>query len=194
MTSLVSDWRKLFNANLPFFIVQLPNYMQPAPYQANSDWAALREVQRRLSADIPNAALAVTIDLGEWNDIHPLNKKDVAYRIALQARKIVYGEKLIVEGPIYLSHTVEGNKIVISFRPDSDDLKPLDSPKGFVIAGSDGIYKPAEARISGSKVEVWSSEIANPVSVRYAWANNPEGANLCNKSNLPASPFQAGGL
>jgi sialate O-acetylesterase len=194
ITSLVSDWRKLFNANLPFFIVQLPNYMPPAPYQANSDWAAMRDIQRRLSADIPNSALAVTIDLGEWNDIHPLNKKDVAHRIALQARKIVYGEKIIVEGPVYRSHTVEGSKIILSFRPGSDNLKPAGPLKGFVIAGPDGQYKPAEAKVSGSKVEVWSNEVPNPVSVRYAWANNPEGANLSNESNLPASPFQAGDL
>ncbi|MDR2499441.1 MAG: family 43 glycosylhydrolase [Tannerellaceae bacterium] len=191
MTALVSDWRKLFRADLPFFIVQLPNYMEPMPYQPNSDWAALREVQRRLSIDIPKAALAVTIDLGEWNDVHPLNKKDVGKRLALQVRRHIYGDKITSEGPMYESHAIEGNKVVISFRAGTDDLKPVEELQGFVVAGSDGQYKPAKARIVGKKVEVWSEDVSQPVSVRYAWANNPSTANLYNSEGLPASPFQS---
>ena len=191
MTSLVRDWRQLFRADLPFFIVQLPNYMDPMPYQPNSDWAALREVQRLLSHSIPNSSLAVTIDLGEWNDVHPLNKKDVAKRLALQARSRIYGDKIVSEGPMYESQTIEGNKILITFKAGTDDLRPVGELQGFVVAGSDGLYKPAKARIVGRKVEVWSEDVSHPVSVRYAWANNPSTANLYNTNGLPASPFQS---
>ncbi|MDR2496051.1 MAG: family 43 glycosylhydrolase [Tannerellaceae bacterium] len=191
MTALVRDWRTLFGAELPFFIVQLPNYMEPMAYQPNSDWAALRDVQRRLSNDIPKAALAVTIDLGEWNDIHPLNKKDVAKRLALQVRRHIYGDNIIAEGPMYESHAVEGSKVLISFKTGTDEFRPVDELLGFVVAGADGQYKPAKARIAGKKVEVWSDEVPQPVSVRYAWATNPSTANLYNSQGLPASPFQS---
>jgi sialate O-acetylesterase len=190
MAALTGDWRSIWGKDLPFFIVQLPNFMEPALLQQHSGWAALRDVQRRLSQTIPRTALAVTIDLGEWNDIHPLNKKDVAKRLALQAQKTVYGKNIVSEGPMYKSCERAGSKIVVSFRDDTDDLAPVDELKGFAVAGDDGVFRLAKAAIDGRKVVVWHDEVANPAAVRYAWANNPDGANLRNRSGLPASPFQ----
>ncbi|MDR0541633.1 MAG: sialate O-acetylesterase [Dysgonamonadaceae bacterium] len=190
MSALIGDWRKLWGNKLPFFSVQLAGFMEPALLQPNSGWAELRDVQRKLSQTIPNTGMAVAIDVGEWNDIHPLNKKDVGKRLALQARKLVYGEKIVCDGPVYQSQVIDGNKIVLSFKEGTDDLLPVNEPTGFAVAGSDGVYRLAKAKIDGKKVIVWSDEITQPVNVRYAWANNPEGANLRNTAGLPASPFQ----
>ncbi|GHS98630.1 9-O-acetylesterase [Bacteroidia bacterium] len=190
MSTLISDWRSLWKAELPFLIVQLANFMESALLQQNSGWAELRNVQLELSKTIPNTGLAVAIDLGEWNDIHPLNKKDVGKRLALQARKLAYGEKIITDGPVYQSAKIEGNKIILSFKEGTNDLRPVDELKGFAVAGADGIFKLSKASINGNQVVVWNDEISQPVKVRYAWANNPEGANLYNKEGLPASPFQ----
>jgi len=190
MSALIEDWRHLWSEHTPFFIVQLPNFMNPSLLQQNSGWASLREVQRQLSLNIPHTALVVTIDVGEWNDIHPLNKKDVGQRIALQARKLVYGENIASEGPMYQSCQIVDGKMVISFKEGTNDLLPVEELKGFALAGEDGIFHLAKATIDGKQVIVWNNEIPNPVAVRYSWANNPEGANLKNKSELPASPFQ----
>jgi sialate O-acetylesterase len=190
MSILINDWRSLWKQDLPFLIVQLANYMEPALLQQRSDWAELRDVQLNLSQTIPNTALAVAIDLGEWNDIHPLNKKDVGKRLALQARKLAYGEKMNADGPIYESYKIEGNQIVVSFKKGTNDLKPVDELKGFAISGADGQFQLAHATIQGNQVIVWNDEISAPTAVRYAWANNPVGANLYNKEGLPASPFQ----
>ncbi|MDR1407926.1 MAG: sialate O-acetylesterase [Tannerella sp.] len=191
LTSLVRDWRGLWQQELPFLLVQLPNYMEPAPYQDRSNWAELRDVQLKAFRTIPRTGLAVTIDIGEWNDIHPLNKKDVGKRLALQARKIVYGDsKIVAAGPLCKSGAVDDHKIVITFEEGTDDLMPVDELAGFAVAGTDGVFKLARAAIDGRRVIVWHDEVPQPVKVRYAWANNPEGANLGNKSGLPASPFQ----
>lgn len=190
MSALISDWRSLWHAESPFLIVQLANFMTPALLQQNSGWAELREVQLQLAKTIPNTGLAVAIDVGEWNDIHPLNKKEVGKRLALQARKLAYGEKIIADGPIYQSSKIEGNKVVVSFKEGTNNLAAVDELKGFAVAGADGIFKLAKATIKGNQVIVWNDEIAAPTAVRYAWANNPDGANLYNKEGLPASPFQ----
>jgi sialate O-acetylesterase len=190
MSTLISDWRSLWKADLPFLSVQLASFMEPALIQQQSNWAELRDVQLNLSQTIPNTGMAVAIDIGEWNDIHPLNKKDVGKRLALQARKLAYGEKLITDGPVYQSSKIEGNKILLSFKEGTNDLMPVDELKGFAVAGADGIFKLSKASINGNQVIVWNDEISQPVKVRYAWANNPDGANLYNKEGLPASPFQ----
>jgi sialate O-acetylesterase len=190
MTALIGDWRNLWGENLPFIGVQLANYMKPALLQQQSNWAELRDVQRKLYQTVPNTGMAVAIDLGEWNDIHPLNKKDVGKRLALQARHLAYGEKIVADGPVYQSKTMEGNRVILSFKPGTDNLLPVDELKGFAVAGSDGIFKAAQAVIDGKRVIVWSDEVAQPVKVRYAWADNPEGANLYNREGLAASPFQ----
>ncbi|MDR1331033.1 MAG: sialate O-acetylesterase [Tannerella sp.] len=191
LASLVRDWRGLWGQELPFLLVQLPNYMEPALYQERSTWAELRDVQLKASRSIPHTGMAVTIDIGEWNDIHPLNKKDVGKRLALQARRLVYGDaKATVDGPLCASQTVEGGKVILTFLNGTNDLMPVDELKGFAVAGADGVFKLASATVDGKRVIVWHDDIPQPVKVRYAWANNPDGANLRNTAGLPASPFQ----
>lgn len=192
LSSLISDWRGLFKQpELPFFIVQLPNFMKSLPYPSDGSWANMRDVQRKVATSVPHTRLVVTIDLGEWNDIHPLNKKDIGLRLSLQAQKAVYGKKVVADGPIFKSMEREGSRLILSFEDGTDDLAPTERLGGFAVAGKDRVFKWAQARIEGKKVVVWCDEIAEPIRVRYAWADNPEGANLRSRSGLPASPFQA---
>lgn len=194
MKTLIETWRAQLNQEkLPFFVVQLTNYMDPKLEPVESSWAALRQQQSNL-VKIDNTGLAVTIDLGEWNDIHPLNKYDVGRRLALQARKMVYGEKkLIASGPIFDSMQQKDEQLILKFKSIGSGLmsKGGNTLKGFAIAGQDGKFVWANATIEGDKIIVWSNEIRNPRKVRYAWADNPDTANLYNKEKLPASPFEA---
>ena len=137
--------------------------------------------------------MAVTTDIGEWNDIHPLNKEDVGKRLALAAQKVAYGDKKVVySGPIYQSMKIEGNKIILTFTNIGGGLiaKGGGELKYFAIAGADKKFVWAKAKIKGNKIIVWNDSVTNPVAVRYAWADNPEGANLYNKEGLPASSFR----
>jgi sialate O-acetylesterase len=136
--------------------------------------------------------MAVAIDIGEWNDIHPLDKQDVGKRLALAAQKVAYGdEKIIYSGPVYRSMKIEGNKIILTFTHIGGGLIAKGGElKCFAIAGADKRFVWAKARIENDKIVVWSDEILNPIAVRYAWADNPEGANLYNREGLPASPFR----
>lgn len=191
-STLINNWRDKFNqGNFPFIYVQLPNFMEPMDEPSESNWALTREAQLK-ALMLPNTAMAVAIDIGEGNDIHPLNKKDVGYRLALAAEKIAYNENVVHSGPIYKSMEVDGNKIILSFSNIGSGLKIKGNEelKYFAIAGADKKFVWAEAKIENSKIIVWSDKIKNPVTVRYAWANNPEGANLYNNEGLPASPFR----
>ncbi len=194
METLIDTWRTQLNQEkLPFLIVQLTNYMDPKSEPVESSWAALRQQQSNL-VKVENTGLAVTIDLGEWNDIHPLNKYDVGKRLALQARKLVYGEKkIIASGPIFDSMKQKDEQLILSFKSVGSGLmsKGGNILNGFAVAGSDGKFVWAKAIIEGNTIIVWNNEIRNPVKVRYAWADNPDAANLYNKENLPASPFEA---
>jgi sialate O-acetylesterase len=135
--------------------------------------------------------MSVNYDIGEWNDIHPLNKKDMAKRLFLAARKLVYGEKLVSSGPVFKSMKVENSDIILSFDNVGSGLQSkTGNLEHFAIAGSDKKFVWAEAKIKGNTVIVTSKEIKNPVAVRYAWSNNPEDANLQNKEGLLASPFR----
>lgn len=190
LSTMISDWRTKWNRkDLPFFIVQLSNFMETKSQPTESNWAELREQQRKISQTIPNTGLAVTIDVGEWNDIHPLNKKEVGIRLSLQVEKILFDKNIIADGPIYKSMKIEGNKIIVSFKKGTDDFDQVSELKGFAIKGKDGVFKWATAKIVGNKIIVWNDEIHDPIAVRYAWADNPQDANLRNKNGLPASPF-----
>ncbi|HXB92762.1 MAG TPA: hypothetical protein VNU72_10745, partial [Puia sp.] len=164
---------------------------------SESNWAVLRESQREVLS-VPNTAMAVTIDVGEWNDLHPLDKEDVGHRLGLAAENIVYGRKnFVYSGPLYQSMKVTGNKARIYFTETSGGLiaKGGGELRGFAIAGADHKFVWAKAVIDGKTVVVWSDQVPNPTSVRYAWADNPVGANLYNKffydtDGLPASPFE----
>ena len=195
LPALANDWRKKFNNQaLPFIYAQLPGYMDMQYLPSESQWAELRESQRQTLA-VDNTGMVVTIDLGEWNDIHPLNKKAVGERFALSARKLAYGEtELISTGPLYQSTTIEGNKIRINFSNTGTGLMIKtdneDNLVYFSIAGADKKFVWAKAIIENNTVLVWNDEIPAPKYVRYAWADNPDGANLYNKEGLPASPFK----
>ena len=192
VSSLITNWRELWNMpEMPFLLMQLPNFMQKHDKPTDSGWARIREAQLQAFKTIPNTALAVTYDVGEWNDIHPLNKKDMAKRLFLGARKVVYGEKLVYAGPVYKDMKVEGNKIIITFTDTGRGLMAKGGIlKHFAIAGEDRQFVWADAVIRGNKVIVSSKDVKQPVAVRYAWSDNPEDANLCNKEGLLASPFR----
>jgi sialate O-acetylesterase len=191
--AMIADWRNLWKQpDAPFLYVQLPGFMDMNYLPSESQWATLRESQLK-SLSVPNTAMVVAIDLGEWNDIHPDRKKEVGERLALAAEKITYGENNIVySGPIYQSSTIDGNKITIIFSNVGSGLINNDGEElnQFAIAGSDKKFVWAKAKIDGDKVIVWNDDVANPMYVRYAWADNPDGANLYNKEGLPASPFR----
>jgi sialate O-acetylesterase len=191
--AMIADWRnKWKEGDLPFLYVQLPNFMEVNYQPSESQWAELREAQLR-SLSVSNTAMAVTIDLGEWNDIHPDRKKEVGERLALAAEKIAYGEKdIIYSGPVYRSSTVNGNKIVISFTNTGSGLITNDGEElsQFAIASADKKFVWAKAKIQGDKVIVWNDDVRSPMYVRYAWADNPDNPNLYNEAGLPASPFR----
>lgn len=188
----IADWRnKWQQGDIPFLFVQLPNFMDANYIPSESQWAELREAQLR-SLSVPNTGMVVAIDLGEWNDIHPDNKKDVGERLATAALKISYGENLIHSGPIFKSSEKQGNKIIIRFDHTGSGLVTNDGegPAEFAIAGADKKFVWAKAKIEGDTIIVWNEEIKDPVYVRYAWADNPVNPNLYNKEGLPASPFR----
>ncbi|SDI59063.1 sialate O-acetylesterase [Mucilaginibacter gossypii] len=197
LKALIADWRNRWQqGNLPFIYAQLPNFNEVQYSPTESDWAQLRAGQLE-ALEVPNTGMAVTIDAGEWNDIHPLNKKKVGERLARVAENVVYGKVNVVpSGPIYQSAKIEGNKIEIAFKNTGAGLIAEDGEElsQFAIAGADKKFVWAKALIKGDKILVWSDKIPAPLYVRYAWADNPDGANLYNKEGLPASPFQTGKL
>jgi sialate O-acetylesterase len=192
LSTLISDWRQKWNqGDFSFLLVQLPNFMEPRENPTESNWALMRDVQRR-TLSVKNTGMAITIDLGEWNDIHPLNKEDVGKRLALAAQNVAYNDKSVVgTGPLFQSAHTDGNQIILSFTNVgggliSKDGKPL---KYFAVAGTDKKFVWANAKIDGDNVIVWNDSVPNPVFVRYAWADNPAGVNFYNAEGLPASPF-----
>jgi sialate O-acetylesterase len=187
----IIDWRnKWQEGDIPFLYVQLPNYMDANYLPSESQWAELRESQLK-TLSVPNTGMAVAIDLGEWNDIHPDNKKAVGDRLALIADKMVYGKDIIYSGPIFQSATIKGNAITVSFTNTGSGLVANDGEelREFAIAGADKKFVWAKATIEGDRIVVSSDLVANPMYVRYAWADNPD-VNLYNKEGLPASPFR----
>jgi sialate O-acetylesterase len=190
MTSLITNWRAVWGTEKPFYFVQLPNFMSASVVQQFSAWAETRDIQFRLSKDVPHTGMAVTIDVGEWNDIHPINKKDVGIRLALHALKNLYGKEIVAEGPIFESAKTDGDKVILSFKKGTDSLQQVSDLRGFTIANENGYFLWADAKIEGNTVIVWNNEIKTPKFVRYGWADNPDGANLYNVQGLPASPFR----
>ncbi len=189
---LIQDWRQYLSEDLDFYWVQLANFMAPQPAPGPSNWAELREAQT-MALELPKTGMAVAIDIGEADDIHPKNKEDVGLRLALNALYKNYGKKVVYAGPMYKDMRIEGNKITLSFDHIGSGLVAKDQYgylKSFTIAGADQQFHWAQARIVGNQIEVFSPEVDKPVAVRYAWADNPDDANLYNKEGLPASPFR----
>lgn len=189
--AMIKNWRDDWGqGDFPFLFVQMANFKAVNPEPSESALAELREAQL-MTLSLPNTGMAVIIDIGDADDIHPKNKQDVGKRLALWAEASTYGKKLEYCGPLYKSMEVEGNKVILHFDHFGGGLVAGgDGPlKGFAIAGADHKFVWADAKIDGDTVIVSSDKIAKPVAVRYAWADNPV-CNLFNKVGLPASPFR----
>ena len=192
MSALIHDWRaKWKNDTLPFLYVQLPGFMDYNYFPTESNWALMREAQLK-TLTLRKTAMAVAIELGEWNDIHPDNKKSVGERLALGAFHTAYGEKIVYCGPFADQLSTDGNKLIIRFTHTGSGLMTSDgeAPAEIAIAGADKKFVWAKTRIEGGTIIAWNDQIAQPMYVRYAWADNPVNPNLYNKEGLPASPFQ----
>lgn len=201
LETLISGWRTQWaQGDFPFYIVQIANFEKKS--EDGKTWSKVREAQTS-ALSIPNTGLAVTIDIGDSKDIHPKNKQDVGKRLALWALAGPYGKPVEPSGPLYKGHRVESGKIRVSFEHSNgglmigkkEGLAPVtpdtsEKIKWLEIAGEDRIFKPAEAVIEGSELVISSPEVPSPVAARYAFIQDPAGANLYNKEGLPASPFR----
>jgi sialate O-acetylesterase len=185
--SLIEDWRARFaQPQLPFYFVQLAGFGS----KLGDNWPTVREAQRR-TLRLPNTGMAVALDVGEEHQIHYARKQPVGERLALLARHRVYGENIVDSGPLYSSADPQADGSMRVTFASSAGLTTTDGqpPATFELAGSDGVYKPAKARIDGGSVIVTSNEVPQPAFVRYAWKGFAPDANLTNAAKLPASPF-----
>jgi sialate O-acetylesterase len=183
--TLIEDWRKQWGVgDFPFLYVQISNFRS----NASEDWAELREQQLK-TLELRNTAMAVTIDIGNPDNVHPIDKVDVGHRLALAARAVSYGEDINYSGPIFRQATPEGNSLRVWFDHHAKGLIAKGGElTGFEVAGADGKFVSATAKIESHTVVVSSESVAEPVYVRYGWANSPQ-CNLFNGEGLPASPF-----
>lgn len=189
---LIKDWRRIWKADLPFYFVQLSSYGSNNYSHPGSNWAEMRESQTA-ALSLPNTGMAATIDIGNPADIHPRNKKDVGYRLALNALAKTYGVSTSYRGPVVKSQQVDGKRIILSFDNAAGGFEikdPYGYIRGFEVAGSDQQFHFAKATIDGDKIIVSSEEVAAPVAVRYAWSDAPVDANVFNKEGLPMEPFR----
>ncbi len=191
-SAMITNWREAWGiGDFPFLFVQLANFMERKELQPESDWAYLREAQRE-TLSLPNTGMAVTIDIGEAEDIHPKNKKDVGDRLWLQARKVAYGEKNLANGPAFKEVKWDKDALFVSFTDVGKGLKLShgDKVKGFIVEDAEGQFEVVEAKLAGPDlVRIQIPKGVVPVRIRYAWADNPE-VNLVNDINLPTIPFQ----
>jgi len=183
--AMIEDWRKQWGqGDFPFLFVQLANYT------SNQWWPVLRESQTD-ALELRNTGMAVAIDVGESKDIHPKNKQDVGWRLALAARHIAYGEALEYSGPLFRQAIPEGTQMRVWFsHADGLQAKGGGALTGFAVAGADGNFVAADARLDGGTVLVSNPQVSSPAAVRYAWADDPP-CNLVNSIGLPASPFRS---
>lgn len=199
--ALIAQWREQWHApTLPFLWVQLAPFSSGADQRDADDvaiqspWALLRESQSA-TLSVPATAQAVITDVGDLQNIHPGNKRTVGERLALAAGKLAYGdETLIAAGPQYISHEVRGGSVVLTFAPANAPLQvsAAGDVKGFEVAGADGRFHRAQARIEGNRVVLQSTAVTAPVAARYGWSDTAQGANLMGATGLPASPFRTG--
>jgi sialate O-acetylesterase len=192
---MITDWRTKWNrGDLPFYFVQLAtfNNSKNGTSETGSEWAELREAQA-MTLSLPNTGMAVTTDIGNPNDIHPRNKKDVGFRLATLALKKTYGENIMYEGPSYQSMKADGNKVVITFNSTGSGLIVKGNAQhvnGFELAGEDQKFHKAEGKILNNEVVLSSAQVSHPMYVRYNWADDASAGNLFNKEGFPAAPFR----
>ena len=181
----INDLRKKWqDIQLPFYFVQLANFSL-----VKDDWAALRKAQQD-TLKLPNTGMAVAIDIGESEDVHPKNKQDVGKRLAFNALAKTYGKNVEYSGPVYKYMKIQGKKLRFYFEHSESGLKAGSKPlSGFEIKGKNGDFVSAKAKIDKRTVIVWNESIKTPLAVRYGWANDPK-CNLYNKAGLPAVPFK----
>lgn len=192
--TMITNWRTRWEiGDFPFLFVQLANFMEPKELQPESNWAFLREAQRE-TLELPFTGMVTTIDIGDENDIHPRNKKDVGERLWLQARKVAFGEKVLASGPVFQDAKVEGKDLILTFSEVGKGLKLSSGQevKAFILEDAKGKFHLVKGIISGrDQLKLSIPEGVEAVGFRYAWADNPE-VNLVNELNLPAVPFKAG--
>lgn len=193
LSTLITDWRNRWNiGNFPFIAVQLPDFHAPqsTPIQTTG-WVMVRDGIRQSTLDLPNTGMAVALGLGMQNNIHPTNKQDVGYRLALWALANTYEHDVTYSGPSYMSAKSKNGALTINFDHVADGLvaQKGDAVTGFAIAGDDQVFHIATAEVNGSSITLTSADCPKPVAARYAWADNPH-ANLFNTAGLPASPFR----
>lgn len=189
---LINDWRKKWNSDFPFYFVQLATFKTDGDSNSGSGWAELREAQTG-TLKVPKTGMAVTTDIGNPNDIHPINKQEVGRRLAAIAFNRIYGVKMIDGGPVFRSMKIAGNKIIVSFANAGGGLTTNDKTntvKGFEIAGGDQKFYEANAVIEGEKIIVSSDKVSNPAAVRFGWIGDASANNLFNKEGFPAVPFR----
>jgi len=191
--TMIADWRAGWGqGDFPFLFVQLPNYLPDTVETLRARWAQLRAAQLHASRVVPNAAMVVTVDLGEPHNLHPTRKDVVGARLALAARAVAYGERNVeYAGPRYESMAARGDSVLLAFTHRGGGLRlaPADSVTGFEVAGADGVWAPARAALRGDRVLVWSPAVRAPKVVRYGWLDNPP-VTLTSAEGLPASPFR----
>ena len=190
--AMIRDWREKWDrGDFPFLFVQLANYMARKPEPSESAWAELREAQTT-ALGLPNTGMALAIDLGEAEDIHPKNKREVGRRLALNALGRTYRLPVVYEGPSFSGLTVAGDAVLVTFRNGALATTDGAPPRAFQVAGGDGRWFWADATVEGSTVTLRAAGVPKPVAVRYAWADNPD-VNLVNHAGLPAVPFRTDG-
>ncbi|MGH9768869.1 MAG: sialate O-acetylesterase [Blastocatellia bacterium] len=193
--TMIGNWRAIWGqGDFPFLFVQLAAFGPNSQKLGESDWAELREAQLMTLSASPKTGMALAIDVGTYDDIHPRNKQPVGSRLALAARAVAYGEKIVHSGPVYQSMKIEGkiegDKITLNFKNTGGGLEARGGElKGFIIAGDDKVWREAKAEIKGDRVIVSSPEVSKPVAVRYGWMKFPT-CNLYNKEGLPATPLR----
>jgi sialate O-acetylesterase len=190
-SAMIQDWRQLWKeGDFPFLFVQLANFQPTKPDPGPSMWAELREAQL-MALKLPKTGMAMAIDIGEANNIHPRNKQEVGRRLALNALAIAYGQDIAHTGPLYDSVEFKGGKAILTFKGACKGLATRDDKpvKGFAIAGENREFVWADAEIDGNRVIVSSDKVKSPAAVRYGWADNPV-CNLYDGTGLPASPFR----
>lgn len=189
--TMIEEWRLSWNqGSFPFLYVQLANFQQKRNEPYDSQWARLREAQSQ-TLSLANTGMATIIDIGDADDIHPRNKKDVGYRLWQSARHVAFDENMVHSGPTYRGHIVDGSRIILTFNHIGNGLqnKGVEAISGFSIAGSDSTFYWADAIIDGDQIIVNSDQVEHPIAVRYAWEDNPD-AFLYNKNGLPMVPFR----
>ena len=186
--ALITDWRRQWRSDFPFYFVQLANFMESKEIQPDSEWAALREAQTK-ALKLDQVGMAVTIDIGLADDIHPKNKQEVGRRLALVALAGSYGKNVSGSAPVFRNYRIKGDKMELDFGQKQDGFQIKGTTlKGFTIAGPDRVFYPAEAMVQNGKIIVFSPEVSIPLAARYGWADNPD-CNLYGENGLPVAPF-----